>query len=106
MTDYIQRVQSKIDDKQNVITCYKQFLEMAALKCEAENERYDELLSEFNAITNKNSKMKDKGKLCEEDIRHEEEVKKRTTSSYDILTCYRGILEVLQESLDKCLSGK
>lgn len=106
MDGYTQYVQNEIDKKNDVITCYKSFLEMAALKYEGKKEQKEELLSELKTVASKNSKMKDKEKLCEEDIRHEEEIRKRVSLINNVMDCYYCILKDLEKSLIRCLSGK
>lgn len=102
----IEAVNKEIDEKKDIIMCYKVFLEMAALKYDEESQRKDELSSELETVADRNSKMRDKRKPCEEDIRHEEEIRKRISSSYNVLFCYHRILKDLQESLNRCLTEK
>lgn len=106
MADFIQYVKNEIDKKNDVITCYKSFFEMAALKYEEKKEQKEALLSELETVASKNSKMKDKGKPCEEDIRHEEEIRKRVSLINNVMDCYYWILKDLEKSLIRCLSGK
>lgn len=105
MMDQTQYVKNEIDKKNDVIICYKSFLEIAALKYEEKKDQKEELLSELKTVARKNFEMEEKGKLCEEDIRHEGELRRRVNLIDNVMDCYRWILNDLEKSLNRVLSG-